>query len=125
MNNIDKNKERRGLSRHVEVLNLKPKRNMTTENKSKDAAAMSGVDSSDLLDILLAIQGEAENLPCGGIGDNGATQDDLYAANELGRPVEDDAVYHNGQQIWLIAQKGVSLLSNNELTHAEGNGKNV
>ena len=37
------------MSRHSENLNLKPTRNMTTENKSKDTAATSGVDSSALL----------------------------------------------------------------------------
>mgnify|MGYP007047471032 CR=1 FL=1 len=70
------------------------------------------LSQSALLDILLSIQEEAENLPCGGIGLCGATQSDLDEANELGRPFEDDAVYHMGQQIWLEAQSGIILLSN-------------
>ena len=82
-----------------------------TDTETKSAA------HSDLLDILLSIQNGVENLPCGGIGPCGATQDELDESSELGKSFEDDAVYHSGQQIWLDAQRGIILLSNTEHRH--------
>lgn len=65
-----------------------------------------------LLDILHEIQDCVENMPCGGIGKNGPSQVELDDASKEGRPVEEDATYHQGQQSWLIAQRGLDMLSN-------------
>jgi len=88
---------------------------MKQPTDTENTGAAQSLPQSDLLDILLSIQGNAESLPCGGIGSDGATQSELDEANELGRPFENDAVYHNGQQIWLEAQRGIILLSNKQL----------
>jgi hypothetical protein len=82
--------------------------------QTNTTAPTQALSQSVLLDILLSIQGVAENLPCGGIGSCGASQNELDEANERGRAFEDDAVYHSGQQIWLDAQRGIILLSNTE-----------
>ena len=42
-----------------------------------------------------------ENMPSGGIGEMGATQDDLDAAAKKGESIDGDAEYHNAQQAWL------------------------
>ena len=89
-------------------------KNMEKSTDTENTGAAQSLPHSDLLDILLSIQGNAESLPCGGIGSDGATQAELDEANELGRPFENDAVYHTGQQIWLEAQRGIILLSNAE-----------
>jgi hypothetical protein len=52
-----------------------------------------------------------ENLPMGGIGEDGPTQDDLDAANNEGHPIDQDAVYHAGQQIWLNLKKALDELN--------------
>ena len=67
--------------------------------------------SNPLLSILQEIQQCVEDMPCGGIGENGATQTELDEANERGCPVESDAMYHQSQQAWLIAQRGIDLMS--------------
>jgi hypothetical protein len=76
------------------------------------------VNLKALFDILREIQEISENLPCGGIGAEGPTQEELDAANEEGHPVEDDAVYHAGQQIWLLAERA-SKVSNGLLATIE------
>lgn len=67
--------------------------------------------SMDVRNKYEAIQECMENMPQGGIGINGPNQDDLDAANEEGHPVYYDASYHQAQQAWLIAQRG---LENND-----------
>jgi hypothetical protein len=65
---------------------------------------------SVLLETLLEIQHYAESMPSGGIGKNGPTQEELDDALEEGRPIEMDACFHNGQQIWLLAEKAINFL---------------
>lgn len=49
----------------------------------------------------------AENLPMGGIGKDGPTQEELDKASENGHPIGDDAVYHAGQEIWLFLNRAL------------------
>jgi len=65
---------------------------------------------SKLLETLLDIQNCAESMPSGGIGSEGPTQEELDAATQAGHPIEMDANFHNGQQIWLLAEKAINLL---------------
>ena len=53
-------------------------------------------------DAMLALEG----MPCGGIGSNGATLEDLAAADEVGQPFDDDASYHVAQLAWRLLERG-------------------
>jgi hypothetical protein len=43
-----------------------------------------------------------EQMPCGGIGADGASQTELDEASEQGDAFDKDAIYHTAQQAWLI-----------------------
>ena len=43
-----------------------------------------------------------ENMPMGGIGENGATMHDIEVAEEAGCCMEKDAAYHQAQKAWLF-----------------------
>jgi len=60
--------------------------------------------------LLIEAQTELENLPVGGIGADGASQDELDEASEQGQAFEDDAECHQGQQAWLKIQEAIKLL---------------
>jgi len=62
-----------------------------------------------LIDALVSIQEEVEELSCGGIGADGATQEELDAANEEHHFMENDSTFHTGQQIWLLAERAINL----------------
>jgi len=62
-----------------------------------------------LIEALVSIQEDIENLPCGGIGKDGATQEELDAANDEQHFIDGDALYHTGQQIWLLAERAITL----------------
>ena len=67
------------------------------------------VDSARLL--LIEIKDNLMMLPCGGIGPDGATQEELDDVARKGRHYSDDAMYHVGQQAWLLAQQAMERLS--------------
>jgi hypothetical protein len=50
--------------------------------------------------IYLAMN-ELKNLACGGIGENGASQEELNDAIEKGMCCYDDSDYHTVQQAWI------------------------
>ncbi len=54
---------------------------------------------------LSRVQETLEQMPCGGIGPNGATEDDLDEAAAEGRHYGDDAMYHTAQQAWLQIER--------------------
>jgi hypothetical protein len=68
--------------------------------------------NKEISKLLELIKNSAEEFSCGGIGEKGPTQAELDLANEEGRPVDDNPTHHNGQQIWLYAQKAINLIEN-------------
>jgi len=51
---------------------------------------------------------ELKNMPCGAIGTDGPTIEDLDEYNEnTGKIFEDDAVYHVSQRVWRILEEGL------------------
>jgi hypothetical protein len=79
-----------------------------------------GIQASDITcgsalesirEIINSTMQVAENLPMGGIGEDGSTQEDLDAADNEGHPIDNDAVYHAGQQIWLNLKKALNELN--------------
>jgi len=61
-------------------------------------------------DLILAAINQLENMPCGGVGDDGMTQEELDQAVE-DRNIE-DAVYHNAQQAYLFLREAVGKFKN-------------
>lgn len=59
----------------------------------------------ELLNLISETMALCEDFPCGGIGHDGATQDELTAAHEAGHPFGNDDTFHRGQQIWLNLNK--------------------
>ena len=51
-----------------------------------------------------------EEMPCGGVGANGADQEQLDAANNEGVAYCGDATYHQSQQAWLHLAKALKDL---------------
>ena len=80
--------------------------------KSEVPAGSGSLDP--LFDIFREIQDCVENMPCGGIGKDGPTQEELDEASKEGHPVDGDSMHHQGQQTWLIAQRGIDILSNDQ-----------
>lgn len=88
---------------------------MNNSNLLGQLTAPTTVGSGDLLGCIREIIKDTmyvvENLPMGGIGEDGPTQDDLDAASNEGHPIDQDAVYHAGQQIWLNLRKALDELN--------------
>lgn len=56
-------------------------------------------------ELILAAINQLENMPCGGVGDDGMTQQELDDAVALGEV--DDAMYHNAQQAYLFLREAL------------------
>ena len=81
-------------------------------NKKKAPVPVgSGAWLGSIREIIKDTMYVVENLPMGGIGEDGPSQDDLDAANNEGHPIDQDAVYHAGQQIWLNLKKALDELN--------------
>jgi hypothetical protein len=81
-------------------------------NKKKATMPVgSGAWLGSIREIIKDTMYVVENLPMGGIGEDGPSQDDLDAANNEGHPIGQDAVYHAGQQIWLNLKKALDELN--------------
>lgn len=63
------------------------------------------------LQNIIDAQGWLEQMPMGGIGTNGATDQELLDAEESGHCYEGDAVYHNSQRAWLLLEQARKELS--------------
>jgi hypothetical protein len=63
-----------------------------------------------ILTKIMEAMGCLEEMPCGGIGANGAPQAELDLASKDGRCAENDAVYHQSQQAWLHLNEALKLL---------------
>ncbi len=59
-------------------------------------------------DLIFAAINQLENMPCGGVGDDGMTQHELDDAVALGEVY--DATYHNAQQAYLFLREALDRL---------------
>lgn len=59
-------------------------------------------------ELIEAAMHHLENMPCGGVGADGATYEELDAAASSGNSIECDAVYHNSQQAWLYLRQALA-----------------
>jgi hypothetical protein len=50
-----------------------------------------------------------QQMPCGAIGHNGATEAEIDAAHAQGRAIEDDATYDCAQRVFLLLEKALGL----------------
>lgn len=69
--------------------------------------------TSDIQELLRSIKSamqEAEEMPCGGVGEDGPTQKELDKASNDGHPYDWDDTYHRAQQIWLHLNNAVKIL---------------
>ena len=60
-------------------------------------------------ELIIDAMAMLENLPCGGIGADGYTEEELDAFTDQGTFAEQDAVYHMGQEVWLMLEKARKL----------------
>lgn len=64
---------------------------------------------NQLRELIRDAMTELENLPCGAIGSDGPTLDELDShADATGHCWEDDAVYHCGQRTWRILETALN-----------------
>ena len=63
-----------------------------------------------LFDLISEAQMVITDLPMGGIGIDGPTQEDIDAAEKAGKPIADDSCYHQGQKAWLILERAKNIL---------------
>lgn len=71
---------------------------------------MTGRDIATALTEIEEAMWSLENMPCGGIGDGGATVEEMRAANEERKPIDDDAMYHAEQWAWRRLQNARKAL---------------
>lgn len=76
-----------------------------------DSRTNNAVVRESIISLLLDAQSVIADLPMGGIGGDGPTQSDIDEAEESGRPIGDDACYHQGQKAWLILERAKALLT--------------
>ena len=50
------------------------------------------------------------DMPCGGIGGDGWTMEEIDAVEQTGHPAENDATYHQAQKAWLLLDRALSDL---------------
>ena len=62
--------------------------------------------------LLVEAQCAIADMPMGGIGSVGPTQEDINEAEAAGNTIENDAAYHQGQKAWLILERAKALLIN-------------
>ena len=57
---------------------------------------------------------QATELPCGGIGPDGPSLEELREyVNQNGKPMEDDAVYQSGQEIYRLLEIALKEMEGN------------
>jgi len=75
---------------------------MTTKNRTCKS------EVKDLLEMAIK---ECVLSPCGGIGPDGHTQEELDEAADAGHPIMDDDTIHRGQQIYLYLAEALVKLN--------------
>ena len=64
---------------------------------------------------------ELQNMPCGGIGADGPTLDEIDAhVEETEECIDNDAFLHTAQRTWRLLERALDLMASDPLTPGEG-----